>query len=291
MPLYLGTHCPKVAGMPDFDTYTKKIRNGLPDISFCPFHQIFISGPYSYKRLYSDEALAKIKETGIRAIAHGSYVSNPWKLRPQSIGVISRQLADCNLAGLEGLVIHLDKNANNESDFISAIEQCTSSDNSDGASLILEINASAQKPAGDELPFGSKCLSWHEPEKIMRAFDTAKDSSAGTPIELCIDTAHLFSSGVTLETRESAEKFFDALEVDSNELYIHLNDSVGNFGTGKDIHGVLGQDKIWGNGDLSGLEYIMELIYDYEIPAVLERNKNDIKYDLQTINKIFSDQK
>lgn len=290
MPLYLGTHCGKIRGFPDFESRTKLIGETLGDISYCPFHQIYISGPYKYSRLYDDSTLKKMRkwlaDNSTHAIAHGSYVSNPWKLRPQALAVVRTQLADCTMAGLDGLVVHLDASANNEENFAEAITQCT--DDTEGASLILEINASAQKPATG-CPFKSEFLSWHEPHKILNAFDTAKECSKGTPIELCIDTAHLFSSGVSLETRKSAEGFFDTLEVSSDELYIHLNDSVGNFGTGKDIHGVLGRDKIWGNGDLSGLEYILEMIYDYEIPAILERNRESIKGDLQCIKKILGE--
>lgn len=282
MVLYIGTHC----NITNFDNCTSLFAK-IP-VQTSPFHQIFVAGPRSYKINYSDDQLialnAELDTSGIRCVAHATYLSNPWKGASRTIGHVRAQLKACDKGGLEGLVIHLDNNANNEEAFTNTIS-AISQDRGD-ANIIIEINASKNKTL-DSPAFSSRESSWRDPHKLSEAIAVAKEESKSRDISLCIDTAHLFSSGISFEEDDTVEEWFDNFTVPYEDIMFHLNDSVGNFGTGKDIHGILGVDKIWGNGDLSGLHYLMKMAYEYEIPMVLERDLKKVPQDVETLAGLF----
>lgn len=63
-------------------------------------------------------------------------------------------------------------------------------------------------------------------------------------IGLCIDTCHSYGAGMT--DMRSAEKVIQTFEeLDCPRTIIHLNDSLGDFGSKKDRHALLGQGLIW----------------------------------------------
>jgi hypothetical protein len=74
------------------------------------------------------------------------------------------------------------------------------------------------------------------------------------PIGICIDTCHLYVSGISLDSRIKAKKYLDKIDF---PFIIHLNDSANSIGSFIDRHAELG-NLIWKN-DQSGLKYILEL--------------------------------
>lgn len=84
------------------------------------------------------------------------------------------------------------------------------------------------------------------------------------PVGLCIDTCHLYASGISFEDKETVRYYMLNIESARLPILIHLNDSVGDFASFIDRHDVLGA-KIW-KEDKSGLKFIKNTPY----PKILE---------------------
>jgi endonuclease IV len=78
-------------------------------------------------------------------------------------------------------------------------------------------------------------------------------------VGICIDTCHLYASGQTISTGTECKSYFDQFNGCGLPILIHLNDSIGDFGSLIDRHAELGT-KIWNGGD--GLRHIIGLGHD-----------------------------
>jgi len=117
-------------------------------------------------------------------------------------------------------------------------------------------------------------------------------------------SAHLFSSGINLATKEQAAQYLydihSALDEYEPAIMFHLNDSAGNFGTGKDIHDHITQGKIWAgysekvantlgvsHAELfsrSGVGFILNYARETNRALILERD--DANHDLDLISRL-----
>jgi len=87
-----------------------------------------------------------------------------------------------------------------------------------------------------------------------------KSANLPLPVGLCIDTCHMYASGISLASHNAAASYIREIETSGLPYIIHLNDSIGDEGSFIDRHAELGT-KIWLN-DKSGLEYIKHLSCD-----------------------------
>jgi endonuclease IV len=84
------------------------------------------------------------------------------------------------------------------------------------------------------------------------------------PVGLCIDTCHLYASGISFADTETVRHYMLDIQNVGLPILIHLNDSVGDFGSFIDRHDVLGA-KIWKEVN-SGLKFIKNTPF----PKILE---------------------
>lgn len=84
------------------------------------------------------------------------------------------------------------------------------------------------------------------------------------PVGLCIDTCHLYASGISFADSETVRHYMLDIQAVGLPILIHLNDSVGDFGSFVDRHDVLGA-KIWKEVH-SGLKFIKNTPF----PKILE---------------------
>ena len=99
----------------------------------------------------------------------------------------------------------------------------------------------------------------------------------------CLDTAHLFSSGVDLRSRTQVKNYlnqFDKLIGLHNVELIHLNDSKAPLNSRRDIHQGIGDGYIFGKqhldkekGYLLSLKEIVSYAKKNKVPIVLETHK------------------
>jgi hypothetical protein len=87
-----------------------------------------------------------------------------------------------------------------------------------------------------------------------------KERKLELPVGICIDTCHIFSSGLRITTAQEVLDYMINLEEVNIPILIHLNDSKGECGSFVDIHAPLGT-QIWEH-DHSGLRKFMQIPYD-----------------------------
>ena len=97
---------------------------------------------------------------------------------------------------------------------------------------------------------------------------------------LCIDTAHIWASGVDISSFEKASEWLAGLEavhhiIPPRAIMFHLNDIVNPLGSGKDEHAPLLMGAIWGEfnrcPEKSGLAAFLDYARRHSIPTILER--------------------
>lgn len=259
----------------------------------CGACQLFIMGPQSMNMNFTEEdALSFGKyaaEQNIKIIVHNSYMVSLWNnnksRRPISRIKIKEQLAICDIMGALGFVIHLpDEDVSEITDELLHVIE--GSNGKFKTRIYLENKA--QRP------------SLNSYEKILRLnllFSAIAINEKLNNIGLCIDTAHLWSSGLSLTTKADAVKWFGELSKIANGylwnkdmIIFHLNDAVYDFGNGKDEHAELTHGQIWSN-DKTGLIEIIEFIYKCGVIAILERNKTSAVDDCKLIYNIIKELK
>lgn len=120
--------------------------------------------------------------------------------------------------------------------------------------FIIETAAGAGNVIGDDL------------DEIAQIFQAVQDDY---PCGICIDTAHLFESGIQINTEEEFNNLLQ--QIDSviglkNLVAIHLNDSMTDFNSKCDRHENIGQGKI---GD-EALARIINHPQLRQLPFILE---------------------
>ena len=127
---------------------------------------------------------------------------------------------------------------------------------------------------------------------LGRTFDEFRKIYEGIDINtigICIDTQHIFASGVnSLSNHEDVVKMFDQVESVSggNPTVIHLNDSKKVFNAKVDRHENITEGYIW-NQEKEGLCSLLDICYDKSIDCILETP--DSCKDLDLIRSKYMD--
>ena len=134
--------------------------------------------------------------------------------------------------------------------------------------LLLEVSA------GSGTQLGS---TWEEIEELSNRLDPEYTG-------LCLDTAHMFGSGMCkFDTEGAINDLFE--RIDSLKLkvgLIHLNDSKAPFQSYKDRHEVLGQGLIWGSEETRPiLDYFVSICFKRKIDVISETP--DVAADLKLL--------
>lgn len=237
---------------------------------------IFVGGPHDRRVTLLDEEGEELRghlaRTGIRAIAHSSYSAAPWRGDPDAARFIREEARACQRAGVTGLVVHLPKLP---------------------AEAVLKYAARLLDPEADgvriylETPAVSPRESYYEtPAKLVALFRGLRERLDPDlrRFGLCVDTAHLWTCGVDLQSYEDAEAWLAELEAASAVIppgcvMLHLNDSLRARGVGPDAHAGLAAGKMWesyrGREGDSGLAAFTDYAQRHGTPLVLERKPKE----------------
>lgn len=238
------------------------------------FFQIFISGPQRLKLLLSDEEKDELRkfirnksEVPIKVIAHSAFAAYPWTGVPYPAIFIKKELKVCRRAGLHGLVVHLGKQ-----DIPEVMKNITNLMIDNCPLIYLETpslkpeNSYYVKPKDIGLLF-----------KFIKKFDPEFKYFG-----LCIDSAHLWTSGIDIQSYENAAAWLDEIMkqgIPTKNIIIHLNDSKTPIGSGIDQHAMLMKGLIWksyiDSPKKSGLYAFLDFSYKYQIHIILERRIRD----------------
>lgn len=242
---------------------------------------IFVGGPHDRRINLGEAEGAELKDyiarTGIRVIAHSSYAAVPWRGDPDAARFIREEASVCQAAGVTGLVVHLPKlPVANVMKYIARLFNPDAPD----VRVFLEIPAVRPRESYYETPGKLAAL--------FRAIRAELDPELKY-FGLCIDSAHLWTCGIDLQTYEAANTWLTALEavadvIPHDRVMIHLNDSLRLRGVGPDAHAPLARGKIWESyrdrlGE-SGLAAFTDYAQRHDTPAILERKpKEALKND------------
>lgn len=226
--------------------------------------QIFTTSPQVWQQPTLTDSQVESFRAGVEDhglapwLIHSSYLVNlatpKNDLREQSVESLQAELNAANRLDIPYVNTHLgahtgagvDQGLDNAA---TAIGELTVPD---GVSLVIESDAGAGTKLGS---------TFEELAEI--------DDRTETPIEFCLDTAHLYAAGYDLSTEaavaETVAAFDDAVGVES-VVAIHLNDSKHGCGTNKDEHAHLGDGELGDGGiaavinhpDLRGLPFVLE---------------------------------
>mgnify|MGYP001603915793 CR=1 FL=1 len=126
-----------------------------------------------------------------------------------------------------------------------------------------------ETPAGKGSQIGT---SLEEFTRIWKAFPKSYHSRLG----ICVDTAHIFSSGIDISSVEGTKKYFADFDKLIGLKYLtlfHINDSKALCNSRKDQHEGIGDGHIYDKdkgGDLLALKEIHTVSLKHNIPMVLE---------------------
>lgn len=254
-----------------------------------PCAQIFVSGPQNFNETLSDQDKIAtrqfVNETGIDLVIHGAYVDNPWSRAQGSIHNIKQEMRVCALIGASGVIVHLAAGAASDDNLRYVLEEIANIEENVSASVILWLEIHTAKPSG---------FTYETPEKLNALFERiARIDTGHLRVGLCIDTAHLFSCGMALDTYNAATVWLSQLP--KVPIMLHLNDSASKLGSGIDKHAVLCEGELWRSyhperGHLpienSGLVAILNWAESNSIMTILERDPEDTVKDLRLIQSL-----
>ena len=237
----------------------------------CDAFQIFTRNPRSWatRELREGEPEAfrvKRAEAGIDPVfGHMPYILNlaspDGGIYGRSVASLRTGLARCGALGISMLVTHIGSHLGKGSELglgrvVDALDAALGADDS-GVVVLLETGSGSRNSVGS---------SFEEVGLILER------ASEGDRVGVCLDTCHVFVAGYELRTPEGLGATIDAFDgaVGLDHLgLVHLNDSVGGLGSGRDHHEHLGLGEIGleglrlvVNSRLAGVPMIMETPLD-----------------------------
>lgn len=241
--------------------------------------QIFTQSPRMWKPYqYSPEVLSDYRRAQIdhpsvtSTFCHATYLINLASSDPalvdKSRACLRANLAAANGMGAAGLVLHLGSHRGRGLDtalpgvvegLIEALDSVTAVEAAEAAEDPCPILLENTAGAGDTIG-----RSFEELAEVI-------DAAGGDPrLGVCLDTQHLWASGINFATVPDADKLMahlaDTVGLDRLQC-LHLNDSKVPFGANRDRHENIGEGSIGADGfaallghpGLQGLPAILEV--------------------------------
>lgn len=268
------------AGRPSITAHIEAARASAAGVDFgARAFQVFVAGPRNMTITLREEEAAELREyldrnPELQVFAHGTYADYPWYGKPYPAEFIRAELELCERAGISGLVIHLGKPGIGE--VMRYLPRLVSA--ARGVLVFLEVPHVRPEHSHYETP-----------EKLAALFREIRQIDPTLcRFGLCLDTAHLWSCGVDLQSFEAAEAWLRRLEavadvIPPDRIIVHLNDSLDDCGSGTDRHAPLLGGKLWkayrDRPQQSGLAAFIDYIVRNNVPAVLERKPQEALLD------------
>lgn len=208
----------------NYPTHAAAIESAIDEFGI-QVAQIYTHGPQSPRR-------NSVKAgDSVKIFVHGSYIcvgvwSNPIKWK----WLIHSEMAAAAAVGAAGLVVHFKSVPAND---IADVCQMLHRESPFPLPILLETPATKSKTNNFSIPENLRLLASRIPKSV--------------PWAICVDTAHLWASGINVSLYESVNSWLDSIPSERIQL-IHLNSNKStNFGTGGDLHIIpfSEQDGIW----------------------------------------------
>jgi endonuclease IV len=161
--------------------------------------QIFVAEPTKLKMLVTVEEAEELREyidstkignsKSVTVISHSSFAAYPWNDKPYPSIFVKKELKRCKKAGIRGLVVHLGKPNIQET-----MKQIPGLMTKNNPLIFLEIPSLK--------PVHSHYIHPKDIGKLFKAIRTVDHKLKC--FGLCIDTAHLWTSGIDIQSYENA---------------------------------------------------------------------------------------
>jgi len=248
----------------------------------CDTFQMFTRNPRGWKFSRLDkgevnEFRKKVKEYNLTpVVTHMPYLPNlssPKKvIYNRSVKSLIAELERSGILGIPYVVTHLGSHLGKGADvglsnLVSAINFALGKN--DKVMLLLENTAGTKNSMGSTF------------EEIRRILDKIE---AKKRVGVCFDTAHAFAAGYDIRTRDGIDqtlsRFDSILGLDMLKV-IHLNDSKGELGSGRDRHEHLGLGYI---GE-EGFRALFKHEAVHTLPFILETPVDDSRDEVGDLKK------
>lgn len=284
--LVVGIHVGKTK-----NTYTESIelvkkRYESTKYLFTAF-QIFVAGPQQVRHMDYEKELAEYtSKKNVIGIAHSAYIFSPWNGKSLGLTNVKKELQTCGKEGLHGLVVHLPKNT---PEHVAEVIPKLLEGKPNSVMLMLEIPSVH--------PEDNK--SYETPEKVNKLCELIVQNGWDGHVGIVPDTAHIFSGGYDLTTKQQADAWLKGLKYPKLICLIHINDSAVKLGNGRDKHDTLGKGLIWKkykigvpksddhNFNKSGLYSFIKFAQKNRIPIIIERKDHTTRYDFDVLEDIL----
>lgn len=284
------------------DGFATAIPRAVANIRACgiprPCIQIYAAGPRTAHPIIkpADYGAIRAASRDIALVIHGAYIDNPWqeykKTTTGSTTNIIRELEISHHIGSRGVVVHLAAGALEQESIdhvLQTIDAGTPDEVLATQVLFLEINTAKASAA-----------TYETPEKIAALFRRVEETTQGLMMRLrvglCIDSAHVFSCGVSFAdytvTRDWLARVRGGIPANTPIMF-HLNDSGSTLGSGKDVHEDLCHGAIWSEYKTmlpvgrSGIAAIIEFITDTDCMCIREHKTHFPAEDLRLIASLL----
>jgi len=250
----------------------------------CQTFQMFTRNPrgWKFKKLDKGEVKEfrrKVELFGFTpVVSHMPYLPNlssPKKLiHNKSLKSLMAELDRCATLGIPYVVTHLGSHLGKGADvglgqIVTAVNQALSKNESD-VMLLLENTAGTKNSMGSSF------------EEIKRILDRIERKDR---VGVCFDTAHGFAAGYDLRTAQGVnstiERFDSTLQLNLLKV-IHLNDSKGDLGSGRDRHEHIGLGSIGEEGFRALFHH--DAVRD--LPFIMETPIDTRRDDVGNIRKV-----
>lgn len=254
--------------------------------------QIFVGPPQVWMTPeINEEKIQLFKETWEKSrvekiLVHAAYLPNiashKASLRNLSLKKLKEEAKIAYAIGADGYNFHCGSNQNSNEEGIKYAIQILNrlaelTDEKWPVKLIIENDAGAGNKIGDTI------------EELAAIWKGLKNKKR---FGFCLDTCHLFVSGIDLRTKKDISLLFSKFDklIGLKHLeFIHLNDAKFELGSKKDRHANIGEGKIGKEGFKNFINYPKLK----KIPFILETPrtgtiKEDIK-DIKLLQKLINE--
>jgi deoxyribonuclease-4 len=211
-------------------------------------------------------------------VAHMPYLPNlssPKKaIYNKSVKSLIAELERCEILSIPYVVTHLGSHLGKGTEI--GLDNLTSAINFALGKSPSEVMLLLENTAGTKNSMGSTF------EEIQRIIDRIESEER---VAVCLDTAHAFAAGYDIRTTEGVNqtlKRFDAALGLNRLKVIHLNDSKGELGSGRDRHEHIGLGYI---GE-EGFRALLKLEALRAVPFIMETPIDERQDDVGNIKKI-----
>ncbi|MDG6994842.1 MAG: deoxyribonuclease IV [Nitrososphaerota archaeon] len=224
----------------------------------------------------------KVARRDFLVFAHMPYLPNlaspDRKYFVKSVDTLTREIQRCDALGVPHLVLHFGSHMGTSVDegherVVEACKTAIAKTKKCNVRLLLENSAGVKNSIGSKFEYVRKVLD-----------GIGEKERTGT----CLDTCHAFASGYDLRNAEAVRATINDFEstIGIERLYlVHLNDSKGELGGGKDRHENIGEGYI----GKEGFRALLNLEKLQTVPVVLEtpfENEGDDKKNIQTVKDL-----